>query len=261
MIRAAALYLIEILHQTTTNNRSLDNSNSCILSKFYIKPQLFALNCFSGKSCILLKFYIKPQRGGDCFVGFGVVSYRNSTSNHNYWHFGRKISTVVSYRNSTSNHNFASNVNLPAVVVSYRNSTSNHNIYKRDSVGPRVVSYRNSTSNHNFTPRIDYSQGLYLIEILHQTTTYGQTKQIKKCCILSKFYIKPQPPSVFLIPIVVVSYRNSTSNHNLPEIPCLLLLVVSYRNSTSNHNLLYPSRFHSPLYLIEILHQTTTAWT
>ena len=36
-------------------------------------------------------------------------------------------SAVVSYRNSTSNHNFASSANSPAAVVSYRNSTSNHN--------------------------------------------------------------------------------------------------------------------------------------
>ena len=56
-----------------------------------------------------------------------------------------------------------------------------------------VVSYRNSTSNHNFTPRVDYSQGLYLIEILHQTTTPHVLLQHPRCCILSKFYIKPQP--------------------------------------------------------------------
>ena len=55
------LYLIEILHQTTTNNRSLDNSNSCILSKFYIKPQPCAFS----------------------FPLHTVVFYRNSTSNHN----------------------------------------------------------------------------------------------------------------------------------------------------------------------------------
>ena len=53
---------------------------------------------------------------------------------------------------------------------------------------------------------------LYLIEILHQTTT------IHLCfcasCILSKFYIKPQPYCVHKNRNTVVSYRNSTSNHN-----------------------------------------------
>ena len=55
------LYLIEILHQTTTLHLYLVSSNSCILLKFYIKPQHpIAINRFR-YSCILLKFYIKPQ--------------------------------------------------------------------------------------------------------------------------------------------------------------------------------------------------------
>ena len=59
------------------------------------------------------------------------------------------------------------------------------------------------------------SRQLYLIEILHQTTT-------------------------------------------LPASGITHVQVVSYRNSTSNHN--YPYRAFSvvTLYLIEILHQTTT---
>ena len=35
---------------------------------------------------------------------------------------------------------------------------------------------------------------LYLIEILHQTTTESSTMKRTQCCILSKFYIKPQQP-------------------------------------------------------------------
>ena len=34
---------------------------------------------------------------------------------------------VVSYRNSTSNHNGKYDINGKEIVVSYRNSTSNHN--------------------------------------------------------------------------------------------------------------------------------------
>ena len=36
------------------------------------------------------------------------------------------------------------------------------------------------------------AQRLYLIEILHQTTTMVETGREKIRCILSKFYIKPQ---------------------------------------------------------------------
>ena len=37
---SAALYLIEILHQTTTDVRLNQYGDGCILLKFYIKPQL-----------------------------------------------------------------------------------------------------------------------------------------------------------------------------------------------------------------------------
>ena len=167
-----ALYLIEILHQTTTNFRSPSPSKGCILSKFYIKPQRSQQRLSTTKSCILSKFYIKPQQLFECFIAERVVSYRNSTSNHN----------------SLSN---ASSLNV-------------------------VVSYRNSTSNHNKLPITITIEGLYLIEILHQTTTVTNARM---------------PPSR------VVSYRNSTSNHNIWTDKTDQEIVVSYRNSTSNHNL------------------------
>ena len=77
---------------------------------------------------------------------------------------------------------------------------------------------------------------LYLIEILHQTTTTFALDLPQKRCILSKFYIKPQ----------------------LADPGPLSLMVVSYRNSTSNHNSALHSFSNLSLYLIEILHQTTT---
>ena len=167
------LYLIEILHQTTTFLALSVNFLGCILSKFYIKPQRIVRRQSSPLCCILSKFYIKPQPDEEPANDYLVVSYRNSTSNHNAGasYVGRKA--VVSYRNSTSNHNYSTITELPANVVSYRNSTSNHN----------------SQGN----PRPYYP--LYLIEILHQTTTQATEKVLRTCCILSKFYIKPQPRS------------------------------------------------------------------
>ena len=186
------LYLIEILHQTTTKNVCTKPALGCILSKFYIKPQL-RLGCVQ---CL------------------DVVSYRNSTSNHNYWIYSIVIEIVVSYRNSTSNHNDESKLDEEEKVVSYRNSTSNHNLFAILALSGLVVSYRNSTSNHNSTGNRPIPKRLYLIEILHQTTTslplprrcrslylieiLHQTTTTRKIprkgdsCILSKFYIKPQ---------------------------------------------------------------------
>ena len=230
--------------------------------------------------CILSKFYIKPQRRQHRWCRHNVVSYRNSTSNHNVANTPIARFLVVSYRNSTSNHNNASLLAVRLIVVSYRNSTSNHNDSPIAVILQSVVSYRNSTSNHNWSRAESARTALYLIEILHQTTTKTFATRLSNRCILSKFYIKPQPTTIntgslivvsyrnstsnhnrsasHTAPTEVVSYRNSTSNHNLFTINCQRFSVVSYRNSTSNHNYLAPFRKMRVLYLIEILHQTTT---
>ena len=123
---------------------------------------------------------------------------------------------------------------------------------------PFVVSYWNSTSNHNSFEIIMVIRRLYLIEILHQTTTHSPLLGVLRCCILLKFYIKPQPTLVPFPFFFVVSYWNSTSNHN-SSLGCVWVIsVVSYWNSTSNHNLLQEFVNCWRLYLIEILHQTTT---
>ena len=147
-----------------------------------------------------------------------------------------------------------------AVVVSYRNSTSNHNLWTTKSAAEIVVSYRNSTSNHNLFPVLALRILLYLIEILHQTTTRHEGSPLGVGCILSKFYIKPQHRLQRFCSSCVVSYRNSTSNHNVRAVYDVRVSVVSYRNSTSNHNIVSTRPTWRELYLIEILHQTTTGF-
>ena len=99
---------------------------------------------------------------------------------------------------------------------------------------------------------------LYLIEILHQTTTARRRSASNAGCILSKFYIKPQQLTPYRQPGEVVSYRNSTSNHNGMTRPAktneLYLIEILHQTTTSAC-----SEFViGVLYLIEILHQTTT---
>ena len=69
------LYLIEILHQTTTKDGVVPIPHRCILLKFYIKPQLSWLRVLHKRSCILLKFYIKPQLPRILIIKLLVVSY------------------------------------------------------------------------------------------------------------------------------------------------------------------------------------------
>ena len=230
------LYLIEILHQTTTTRKRHSSVLCCILSKFYIKPQRSAKQSKRTYSCILSKFYIKPQ----------PVE--------------------------------ASDVERRCCILSKFYIKPQQR--ERPSRTAGVVSYRNSTSNHNGPSHLISSSLLYLIEILHQTTTQARLLPIPLCCILSKFYIKPQRESLaprrsrrcilskfYIKPQLcwqrsnfccVVSYRNSTSNHNCSPHKSTAKPVVSYRNSTSNHNSGVGVNATMSLYLIEILHQTTT---
>ena len=77
------LYLIEIPHQTTTTLIPFRGNICCILSKFHIKPQPVTPDYLTYRGCILSKFHIKPQHWLSTFSTICVVSYRNSTSNHN----------------------------------------------------------------------------------------------------------------------------------------------------------------------------------
>ena len=99
---------------------------------------------------------------------------------------------------------------------------------------------------------------LYLIEILHQTTTRHRTISHSASCILSKFYIKPQPASCHPKIPRVVSYRNSTSNHNnglqIFHLTKLYLIEILHQTTT----VITDEQISLMLYLIEILHQTTT---
>ena len=83
------------------------------------------------------------------------------------------------------------------MVVSHSNSTSNHNIIGVAAVRPKVVSHSNSTSNHNISLEEARLELLFLIPILHQTTTYERSG--KRCALL------------FLIPIL----HQTTTRHML----------------------------------------------
>ena len=193
LILQVALYLIEILHQTTTYN-------------------------------------LCRKHPAD------VVSYRNSTSNHNSRYSDWLETFVVSYRNSTSNHN--SPVSGSWCLVLYLIEILHQTTTCSQLLWLFAMLYLIEILHQTTTARVQRSgiHMLYLIEILHQTTTTEIELVLHTRCILSKFYIKPQPCRLCCYPFFVVSYRNSTSNHNAGDGYPVASVVVSYRNSTSNHN-------------------------
>ena len=101
----ALLSYIVFLHQTTTSIHFIPSMRYCLISSFYIKPQL----------C---------QR---CHNAYDIVLYRLSTSNHNPNKAIEEAKKIVLYRLSTSNHNISLQWLTPFIIVLYRLSTSNHN--------------------------------------------------------------------------------------------------------------------------------------
>ena len=252
------LYLIEILHQTTTSALFRLLVAGCILSKFYIKPQLLLICSSTRRSCILSKFYIKPQL--DCGVKpwSSVVSYRNSTSNHNgdvplysYWVL---YLIEILHQTTTAKLEESSWLRLYLIEILHQTTTGDRQCRRcrwlylieilhqtTTVVGSYIeaeklylieilhqtttcertqrsalllylieILHQTTTLETFFASKIE----LYLIEILHQTTTSLSPPSAFVSCILSKFYIKPQQGRRKRVQTAVVSYRNSTSNHN-----------------------------------------------
>ena len=114
-------------------------------------------------------------------------------------------------------------------------STSNHNPWRCPYRNREIVFYLCSTSNHNCrSPRLNPSL-LSFISVLHQTTTITTSSVTCSYCLLSLFYIKPQPTAAPLPPWRIVFYLCSTSNHNLHQAfwPCPLLSFISVLHQTT----------------------------
>ncbi len=78
-----ALCYILLLHQTTTLVGEVNKPRRCVISFFYIKPQLHNRLEFLVFGCVISFFYIKPQPRLLCLRVKYVVLYPSSTSNHN----------------------------------------------------------------------------------------------------------------------------------------------------------------------------------
>ena len=85
------------------------------------------------------------------------------------------------------------NLSRPNVIVLYRLSTSNHNCVCTLALMCLIVLYRLSTSNHNSDIAIHNIPKLSYIVFLHQTTTATSQSTTFQNCLISSFYIKPQP--------------------------------------------------------------------
>ena len=164
----------------------------CILSKFYIKPQRLETRSKAQESCILSKFYIKPQHSQCHFVILGVVSYRNSTSNHNANAAGdmayRLYLIEILHQTTTMRDRLYRTTELYLIEILHQTTTAS-SMCASAFLLYLIEILHQTTTIRRFS---DLADRLYLIEILHQTTTVWIKTKTNNGCILSKFYIKPQ---------------------------------------------------------------------
>ena len=210
--------------------------------------------------CILSKFYIKPQHNSNRRLSWQVVSYRNSTSNHNY-RLRNEAQTalyLIEILHQTTTTPAVSGVISRLYLIEILHQTTTTVIRSISCTRLYLIEILHQTTTISII--VNYNLVLYLIEILHQTTTTTAAWLMPACCILSKFYIKPQQTGGTSLTGKVVSYRNSTSNHNqmrsLPLTIALYLIEILHQTTT----VAMYSRHVEELYLIEILHQTTTIY-
>ena len=161
------------------------------------------------------------------------ILHQTTTSSYSHWCDFRLYLIEILHQTTTNKKEDVITSPLYLIEILHQTTTSYANWQKQFELYLIEILHQTTT----VTPIYIIPGGLYLIEILHQTTTWQAEGQNAKRCILSKFYIKPQLPYSAIQTHTVVSYRNSTSNHNF---------LKSAGNATA-------------LYLIEILHQTTTS--
>ena len=191
----------------------------------------------------------------------GVVSYRNSTSNHNS--FGiiiliRRLYLIeILHQTTTESKAFTCTPGLYLIEILHQTTTPLVLLVLALSLYLIEILHQTTTVSPALTKRI----WLYLIEILHQTTTFSKLRPFSDSCILSKFYIKPQRRKRYAdIRTCCILSKFYIKPQPMDDKECLRN-VVSYRNSTSNHNFSARYALFVGLYLIEILHQTTTFCT
>ena len=167
-----ALYLIEILHQTTT------------LDQFpFPEFELYLIEILHQTTT--RQRLIPPL--------LPVVSYRNSTSNHNFVGSVRifVVLYLIEILHQTTTTVCVKRGPSPLYLIEILHQTTTVKAIVLYSAELYLIEILHQTTTTG--ARRESLSLLYLIEILHQTTTRSSTLFFKSCCILSKFYIKPQP--------------------------------------------------------------------
>ena len=187
---------------------------SCLLYRFYIKPQLFSV--WSGFSFVVYYIVSTSNHNGcspaTCRILLSIISFLHQTTTDGKPVYSLDRLSIISFLHQTTTVSLqltrgtscllyrfyikpqlltANPIGL--IVVYYIVSTSNHNCPWTCKLVFVVVYYIVSTSNHNSLSTWLFVIALSIISFLHQTTTDIKFINEEKRCLLYRFYIKPQP--------------------------------------------------------------------
>ena len=142
----------------------------------------------------------------------------------------------------------------------YFNSTSNHNFTGLRVSDYGVVSYFNSTSNHNLFTSVSRRVSLFLISILHQTTTIYKDEERAYALFLISILHQTTTlklNQIALDKLFLISILHQTTTPESIIVHGLLLFLISILHQTTTGFEQYYNA--ATLFLISILHQTTTS--
>ena len=186
----AVLFLIPILHQTTTPLLALRLVSCCFSFQFYIKPQLAGRRDRMAGGCFSFQFYIKPQRAGWHRAGwrrlFLIPILHQTTTIDEAERIGRKLFLIpILHQTTTSSHFSASTTLLFLIPILHQTTT--------DSLG-----------QHS-------GRRLFLIPILHQTTTRPDSEYLG--CLLFLIPILHQTTTSRMAVIHILHVTHMTPMH------------------------------------------------
>ena len=188
------LSYILFLHQTTTGSHSSCPPFCCLISCFYIKPQLVGCEVTNSNRCLISCFYIKPQ--------------------HRRPHAHPAAGCLISCFYIKPQPSVVASACGSCCLISCFYIKPQHQWRKCHQ--SCVVLYLVSTSNHNRSPEWCSCAWLSYILFLHQTTTGGAVKVTTDAVVL--YLVSTSNHNSALATAchsAVVLYLVSTSNHNI----------------------------------------------
>ena len=186
------LCYIFLLHQTTTPNSLLTSAISCVISFFYIKPQRMVSVEDILKVVLYLTSTSNHNKNKDCphLNELCYILLLHQTTTVSFKRLPRNLLCYILLLHQTTT---VQSVRLAANLLCYillLHQTTTMSKWSKYSVRLCYILLLHQTTTQGTSPY--ETLGLCYILLLHQTTTRPSVEEIKTCCVISFFYIKPQ---------------------------------------------------------------------